>query len=161
MIPESSPDRNAVTYRAPPGRAAQMTTPTLLLAQDNERVESSVLRLLTEHFDVVGIVADGAALVERANQLRPDAVVVDSDFVGLDGLLATTAIHQRFPTIPIVLMTDDADPAFWRKAFGAGASAFVFKAEVADKLITVVRSLVASVSPLVAAVSQRDSSTGS
>lgn len=141
MLPESSPDRNVVTYRA---AAAQTTTPTLLLAQDNERVENSVLRLLTEHFDVVGIVADGAALVERANQLRPDAVVVDSDFVGLDGLLATTAIHQRFPTMPIVLMTGDADPAFWRKAFGAGASAFVFKAEVADKLITVVRSLVAS-----------------
>jgi hypothetical protein len=37
-----------------------------------------------------------------------------------------------------------ADPAFWRKAFGAGASAFAFKAEVADRLITVVRSLAGS-----------------
>jgi DNA-binding NarL/FixJ family response regulator len=122
---------------------AQMT-PTLLLAQDDERIESSVLRLLRGHFDLVGIVAHGAALVERANQLRPDAVVVDSDLVGLDSLSATTAIHQRFPTIPIVVMTGDAHAGFWRKAFGAGASAFVFKAEVADKLITVVRSLVAS-----------------
>ena len=80
-------------------------------------------------------------MVARVNQLRPDVVVVDSDLVR-DGLAAITVLHQRFPTIPSVVMTGDADPNFWCKAFGAGASAFVFKAEVTDKLIAVVRSLV-------------------
>ena len=122
----------------------QMTAPTLLLAQDDQRAESSVLRLLRERFHVLGIVADGAALVEWANQLRPDAVVVESDISGLNGLSAIATIHRRFPTIPIVVMTDDADPDFWRVAFRAGAAAFVFKAEAGEKLINVVRSLVAA-----------------
>jgi two-component system, NarL family, response regulator DesR len=136
---EATLDRRSLSERA-----AQLTPPTLLLAQNDARIETSVLRLLREHFDVVGIVADGAALVEWADRFRPDAVVVDSDLAGLDGLSATTAIHRRFPAIPIVVMTDDADPAFWRTAFGAGAAAFVVKGDVADKLITVVWSLMAS-----------------
>ena len=87
------------------------------------------MRMLRDHFDVVDVVADGVTLIQRVHQLQPDIVLSDVGLRGLDGISAATAIHLRFPAIPVVLVTAQDDPSFRDKALRAGAAAFLNKSE--------------------------------
>ncbi len=46
--------------------------PRVLLADDHLILREKVARMLESEFDVVGAVADGQALIERATALDPD-----------------------------------------------------------------------------------------
>ena len=55
-----------------------MNRPQVLLAEDHAEDVAEVLkRILNDEFDVVGAVADGVALIEAADRLKPDVIVAD------------------------------------------------------------------------------------
>ena len=114
----------------------------LLLAEDDGHVAAAFVRLLSEHFDVVGVVSDGQALIERTHELLPDLVVTDVVLKALDGISATSVIRQRYPMLPVVVITGHSNPSMMRaKALAAGASAFLPKNEVAHALVGLLLSL--------------------
>ena len=49
-----------------------MRLPTVLIADDHRILTDGLVSLLKGRFDVVGTVADGQALIETAERLRPD-----------------------------------------------------------------------------------------
>lgn len=91
----------------------------------------ALVRLLGQDFDIVGVIASGEELIKLSDRLQPDAIVSDIRLNGLDGILAVRAIRQRWPTLPIVLISADNDPAVRSAALAAGASAFLPKIDVA------------------------------
>ena len=58
----------------------------ILLADDHVLVAEGIQKLLEPEFQLVGIVADGRALVAEAAKLQPDLVVVDISLPLLNGL---------------------------------------------------------------------------
>lgn len=115
--------------------------PRLLLAEDNPSVAAALVRLLSVDFDVVCVVSDGGALIERTQQFLPDVVVTDVMLDELDGLSATRAIRRRDLSLPIVVITGHVDPAMRHAALAAGASAFLAKMEVGHSLVGLLQSL--------------------
>jgi AmiR/NasT family two-component response regulator len=55
-----------------------MRLPTVILADDHVVFTDAVVRLLDGRYDVVGTIADGAALIEAVARLRPDVIVMDN-----------------------------------------------------------------------------------
>ena len=53
------------------------TRPRVLLADDYPDMVKAVSRLLALDCEIVGSVADGSALLETAQRLRPDVIVLD------------------------------------------------------------------------------------
>jgi DNA-binding NarL/FixJ family response regulator len=112
----------------------------VLIADDNPGVLKSVARLLALEYDVVGVVTNGTALLESVQQLQPDIIVLDLSFTDVDSLEACRLITQRNPRIEVVVFTVEDGEAVRRRAFEAGAVAFVNKL-TADDLVSELKRL--------------------
>ena len=84
-------------------------------------------------------VADGDALLEAAQRLHPDVIVVDVNLPHVHGLEACRRITQVNPEIKIVVFTAMSDPDVGKRIFAVGASAFVSKLAVGDLLSAIKR----------------------
>lgn len=99
----------------------------LLLAEDEPLVRAALHRLCREQgFDVAGEAATGHAIVAMTERLRPDAVLMDIEMPGLDGLAATRTIQNRCPT-PVVIVTAHGTEELLQRASQEGAGAYLIK----------------------------------
>jgi DNA-binding NarL/FixJ family response regulator len=108
----------------------------VLLADDHALLLAAFEKLLAEHCDVVGQVSDGRALVDAAERLRPDIIVLDIAMPLLNGLDAGRQIKQKHREVRLVFLTMNEDPALAAEAFRAGASAYLLKRSAASELST-------------------------
>jgi DNA-binding NarL/FixJ family response regulator len=112
--------------------------PRVLLADDHAGILSALRRLLGPSCDVVGCVMDGAALLEAAARLKPDVIVIDIFMPKVNGLKACRLIREARPEANIVILTGSDDRSTRRRAFSAGASAFIPKHRMADDLLNAI-----------------------
>jgi DNA-binding NarL/FixJ family response regulator len=111
-----------------------------LLADDHRMFAEGIKGILAPEFELLGVVEDGQALLEAAERLKPDVVVADITMPRLNGIDATTRLKKIDDRIRVVLLTMHADVAFVRRAFDAGASAYVLKHSAPDELIAAIRA---------------------
>jgi DNA-binding NarL/FixJ family response regulator len=107
----------------------------VMLADDHTLVLEAFRRLLEPHFEIVGTVSDGRALVESASQLKPDVIVIDIVMPLMNGLEAGLRLKEQMPTVKLIFLTmnDDADLA--AEAMRSKASGYLLKTSAADELI--------------------------
>ena len=115
------------------------TRPRVLLADDYPDLVKAVSRLLAEDCEIVGSVADGSALLETAQRLQPDVVVLDVNLPNVHSLEACREMTRVNPGMKVVVFTALDDPNASQAFFEAGASAFVSKLASADLLATIKR----------------------
>jgi AmiR/NasT family two-component response regulator len=84
-------------------------------------------------YDVVGEAKNGEEAVSLAEQLQPDAILMDIRMPKLDGIAATERIMQARPT-PIVMITAYNERELVNAALHAGASGYLVK-PVSDEQI--------------------------
>jgi DNA-binding NarL/FixJ family response regulator len=129
-----------------------MTNPRVLLADDHALVLGAFEKLLAPECTIVGQVADGRALVEEADRLKPDVIVLDISMPLMNGLEAARHILQKDRQVKLVFLTMNEDPDLAAEAFRAGASAYLLKRSAASELSTAIREVVQGrsyVTPLV------------
>jgi DNA-binding NarL/FixJ family response regulator len=117
-----------------------MTKPRVLLADDHRMVTEGLKGLLTEEFELVGIVEDGRAMVAAARKLRPDVIVADISMPQLNGLDALATLKRDNPDVRVVFLTMHRDAAYARRALEAGASGFVLKHSAPAELVLALRA---------------------
>ena len=74
-----------------------------------------------------GNVADGSAVLEAAQRLQPDVIVVDLNLPNVNGLEACRQIMQVNPEAKVIVFSAMNDPDVRQRSFEVGASAFVCK----------------------------------
>jgi DNA-binding NarL/FixJ family response regulator len=99
----------------------------ILVVDDHPGVGKAVCRSLAFEHDVVGHLLDATTLVEAIELLTPQVLLLDVNLPQIDGLTACRRIRELYPDLKIIVFTvaDDADTR--RRAFDAGASAFINK----------------------------------
>ena len=120
-----------------------MSRPRVLVADDHPDVVKAVCRLLALDCDIVGSVADGRAVLDAAQRLQPDVIVVDVNLPNVNGLEACRQITQAHPEMKVIVFTALNDPDLRQRSFDAGASAFVFKMAGDGDLLSTVKRLCA------------------
>jgi DNA-binding NarL/FixJ family response regulator len=108
--------------------------PRVLLADDHLMLVEALKKVLEVEYDVVGSVGDGLALLNAAEKLRPDVVVLDIAMPLLNGLDAGRQLRHNFPSVKLVFLTMNEDPYLVGEAFRAGASAYLLKQGAALEL---------------------------
>ncbi len=112
-----------------------MRRPTVLLADDHVVFTDGIVRILSEHYDVVGIVTDGSALLDGATRHRPDVIVSDISMPTLSGLEGLRQMKTKHEDIRVIFLTMHADARLAAEAFRLGAKGFVLKQSSGDELV--------------------------
>jgi len=119
------------------------TSVRVLLADDNPSMLQAARRILEPEFQVVGTVKDGEALLEAADALRPDVLIIDICMGMLNGLEAARLLTRTGSKAKIVFLTVHQDPEFMEEAFSVGALGYVVKPRLGTDLLPAVREALA------------------
>ena len=136
-----------------------MTRTRVLIADDHAILLEAFKRLLEPDYDVVGTVADGQALVQAAESLKPDVILADISMPHLNGLNAAERLLAQLPDVKLVFLTVNEDPQIAAEAMRRGASGYVLKKSAAAELFEALRQVLRGrtyVTPAIAKVSTLD-----
>ena len=99
----------------------------VVIAEDEALIRMDLAEMLAEEgYDVVAAVEDGEQAVARAEELRPDLVIMDVKMPRLDGIAAAERIaSQRIA--PVVMLTAFSQRDLVESARDAGAMAYLVK----------------------------------
>ena len=106
-----------------------MNTVRVLLADDHTLVRAGLRKLLESipAMEVVGEAGDGLALLELAERLKPDVVLMDIAMPGLNGLEATGRISRTWPEVRVLILSMHQNAEYVRQALRQGAAAYLLK----------------------------------
>jgi DNA-binding NarL/FixJ family response regulator len=109
----------------------------VLLADDDAPFLDALAPLIDRQPElaVVGTALDGLAAIELADELSPDAVVIDLHMPRLDGVSAVARLRRDHPSMCVIALTADAHRAIHIAVTEAGADAVLMKDEFVDVLV--------------------------
>ena len=111
-----------------------MIRPRILMADDHSLVLAGLRRLVEEEGEVVGTVEDGRALVEEAQRLRPDLILLDISMPLLNGLDAARQLTTLVPNSKLIVLTVHTTPTYVTEALKAGAVGYLVKQSATAEL---------------------------
>jgi len=109
----------------------------VLLADDDASFVESLRPLIEQQpeLTVIGAAHDGLAAIELADDLAPDAVVIDLHMPLLDGVSAVARLRRDHPHLCLIALTGDDAPELHEAVSEAGADAVLLKADLVDTLV--------------------------
>ncbi len=127
----------------------------VLLADDHDLFREGLAGIIDaqEDMEVIGEAYDGLEVIVKAEELKPDLILMDIQMPGCDGLEATLKIKKELPETTIVMLTvrDDEEKLF--DAIRYGAQGYLLKNIRSRELLEMLRGAVqgeAAISPLLA-----------
>lgn len=102
-------------------------------------------RMISKHyglepeFEVLSIVTDGRTLLQKAEDLKPDLIIVNLAMPQLNGLDACEIIKQKNHRVKVIFLTMTLDAEVAAEAFRRGASGYVPKHCGAEELLIAAR----------------------
>ena len=130
-----------------------MNRPRVLIADDHLVFAEALRRLLEPEFEVVGVVADGRAMLDAARELKPAVIVTDVSMPSLNGIEAAARLRDQGIPAKIVFLTMHREVDYARRAMETGAAGFVLKHAASSELVTALHEALQGrtyVSPMIA-----------
>lgn len=115
----------------------------ILVADDHEEIRNTIVRLLSQQFEVLDAVEDGQTFLEAVDRLKPDVCVLDISMPNMSGIEVADRIKQRDSKMKIVFVTLHDDLDFRAAALATGAEGYVTKARMGGDLIVAVNEALA------------------
>ena len=121
-----------------------VAVPVRVLLVDDDRDFLESLRPLIEHqpvLTVAGTADNGLDAIELADELDPDAVVIDLHMPVVDGVTAVARLRKDHPSLCLIALTGDPAPELHRAVTEAGADAVLMKGDLVDSLVQRLRAV--------------------
>ena len=109
-----------------------------VLLADDDRAFVDALRALIDRqpeLEVVGAGYNGLEAIEQADQVDPDAVVIDLHMPLVDGVTAVARLRRDHPSLCLIALTGDDTPRLHAAVKEAGADGVLLKSELVDGLV--------------------------
>jgi DNA-binding NarL/FixJ family response regulator len=112
----------------------------ILIADDYEGWRRQVRLLLQARPEwlVIAEAADGPEAIQKAEELKPDLILLDIGLPKLNGIEVARRIRQLFPSSKIVFLSQNNDLDFVRAALDTGALGYVCKTDAQNELLPAV-----------------------
>lgn len=128
---------------------------TILIFEDSEVLRKSLEELLslTDDFIVTGSFPNALTAVDEIKKSSPDIILMDIDMPGMTGIEAVRKIRAFNQKVSVIMLTVFDDNTHILDAIRAGASGYLLKRNLAEKLAPAIRDVIAegaSLSPQVA-----------
>ncbi|MGB9975677.1 response regulator transcription factor [Thermovenabulum sp.] len=116
-----------------------------VLICDDEPLEREVLSLIIERsglpFKVVGEAKNGIEALEKAENLKPDVILMDIKMPGKDGLRASEEIKNILNNVKIIIITAYDELDFVKEALKLGSVDYLLKPIRPEEFVAVLKKL--------------------
>lgn len=130
-----------------------MHLPKVLLADDHPLTTEGLKSSLAPYFETVGVVSDGMALIENAERLKPDLIILDITMPLLNGIDAARRIRQTLPGTKLLFVTMHTDPSYLEAALKAGADGYMLKSAPPEEIVKAANRVLAGQTHIAAELS--------
>ncbi|MFY9948753.1 MAG: response regulator transcription factor [Candidatus Sulfotelmatobacter sp.] len=118
----------------------------ILVVDDNVLVRRGVIEILAsrKNWEVCAEAQDGEEAIQKAQEFRPDVILLDISMPGMNGLEVARAIRHKFADAKILIMSQHDPASLLPSAIQAGANGCVDKSRLATDLLSSIESVVGS-----------------
>ena len=116
-----------------------MALARVMLADDHTMLVEAFRKLLESQCEVVGTASDGRVLLETAQRLKPDVIIVDIAMPLMNGLEAGLRLKELMPTTKLIFLTMNEDSDLAVEAMRCGASGYLLKSSAASELMQAIQ----------------------
>jgi DNA-binding NarL/FixJ family response regulator len=115
----------------------------VLVVDDFEPFRSFVCSELKKkkELEVVCEVADGLAAVQKAEELKPDLILLDISLPSLNGIEAGRQIRELAPNAKILFLSQESSEDVVQEALSLGARGYVIKTQAGSELLPAVEAV--------------------
>jgi DNA-binding NarL/FixJ family response regulator len=115
----------------------------ILIVDDHEAVRKGVRAILRSqpNLEVCGEAINGTEAIAKAEELKPDLIILDITMPVLDGFGAAKEIRSRSADVPILFYSMNEGRALMESAKAIGANGFVTKSAPGSLLLKAVGAL--------------------
>lgn len=114
---------------------------TILLIDDDAAMRAMLTDFLTRRRIAVVADSNGADALARLDREHVDAVVVDKEMAGMNGLEVLQAVRRDRPGLPVILITAFGGPRVAQDALRNGASGYLEKPFRMHELVAILRRM--------------------
>lgn len=131
-------------------------TKQLLIYEDNDALRKSLeeLLLLSGDYSVSGSYENCLEAVAHVKRVQPDVILMDIDMPGMTGIEAVKKIRQSDSRSAIIMLTVFDDNRHVLDAICAGASGYLLKKHVSEKLIPAIKEVLEGGAPMSPAIAK-------
>ena len=118
--------------------------PLRVMIVDDHRIVREGLRMaleVEEDMEVVGEAGEGREAVEKAQELKPDVILMDVMMPGMNGIDACQEVRNLLPQTGVVMLTASGDEESVTASLVAGAHGYVLKAAGREELLRALRAV--------------------
>ena len=94
-----------------------------------------------DDLQIIGECSDGDEAVQKADELKPDLILLDISLPTLNGIEAARRIRQVSPTSKILFVTENPSPEIAEEAMSTGARGYVVKSDAAGELLPAIKAV--------------------
>jgi len=113
----------------------------ILLAEDHQTVREGIKMIINAEDDmtVIGEAGDGREVINLAQKLNPQVILMDISMPELNGLVATAKLKRILPQIKILTLTRHTDNAYLQELLQAGVNGYLLKQSASTELLRAIR----------------------
>jgi len=125
-----------------------------LIVDDQRLVREGIASLLKiqDGIMIVGTAVDGQQAIARAEEMRPDVILMDVRMPVMDGVQATERIRAQVPECKVLMLTTFDDEEYIIKSLRAGAYGYLLKDTPAESLAQAIKLTYAGIYQLAPSV---------
>jgi DNA-binding NarL/FixJ family response regulator len=115
----------------------------VLLADDHALFREGLASIITGQPDmvIVGEAGDGLEALVKAQDLKPDLILMDITMPGGNGLEALKQIKHDQPQLPVLILSMYPEDQYAVRTIRAGAAGYLNKESAPEELVTAIRKV--------------------
>jgi DNA-binding NarL/FixJ family response regulator len=116
----------------------------VLIADDHALIREGLRKILSDEPDMtlVGEATNVAELLKQLERLVVNIVLLDITMPGESGLDAVKELRQKYPHVPVLILSFHPEHRFAVRALKAGASGYITKQSATEELVQAIRKIV-------------------
>lgn len=108
----------------------------VVVVEDDSNLRKTMITFINRSpgFCCAGTFSDGETALAGIPALKPDVILMDINLPGMSGIECVSALKQILPTTPIIMLTVYDEGDFLFDSLKAGASGYLLKRALGEKL---------------------------